>query len=217
MLNALAYDDYIFHRLESVWKPEVRPVHALDVPRLGMKSKPEAWDKQADEIAKAIKSLDPSWHGLIHTTSKKAAGVLADRLAKRGLQDRVWVPPLKVGTEKQVELWHEQMDMRAGRIGISWALHEGYNGVREKICISAKTPYPYLGSDYEKARQVYDGKFYLQRTAWTLEQSLGRIRRGREEDYDVGGVSKYVAIADGGYKWIRKYLSKSLMESIVTP
>jgi Rad3-related DNA helicase len=211
----LGIKEFDFHRLESVWKPEVRPVHALDVPRLGMKSPMSAWNKQADEITRVIKSLDPSWHGLIHTTSKAEAGRLAERLSKRGLQDRVWVPPLKIGTEKLVRLWHEQMNMKTGQLLISWALAEGYDGTREKICISAKTPYPYLGSEYEKARQRYDGKYYLQRTAWTLEQSLGRVRRGREEDYDVNGVSKYVAIADGGFKWIRNYLSRSFMESLV--
>jgi hypothetical protein len=55
----------------------------------------------------------------------------------------------------------------------------------------------------------------LQRTAWKLEQGLGRTRRGRREDYDIDGVNGYVAIADGGWSRVKKYLSKGLQEAIV--
>ena len=213
--SELGLTDYEFRRIESVWPVESRPIHALDIPRLGRKSGPTEWGRQADMIAEAINGLDPTWHGMIHVTSKVAATGLAERLAHRGLQDRVWVPP-RVSTDEMMLKWHDQMDRKPGQIAVSWAMWEGYNGTREKICIAAKTPYPYLGDPYEKARQAYDGKFYLQRAAWQLEQGLGRTRRGREEDYDDGdSVAKYVAIADGGWKWLRNYMSESVLEAVI--
>jgi len=214
--SELGISEYQYRRMEPIWPAETRPIHALDVPRLGRKSGQKEWDKQADEIAKAIKDLDPEWHGIIHVTSKVAASNLAEKLARRGLQDRIWVPPL-TSTDAMINAWHSQMDKKRGQLAVSWAMWEGYDGLREKICIAAKTPYPYLGDSYEKARQAYDGKFYLQRAAWQLEQGLGRVRRGREEDYDTKDKkAAYVALADGGWKWLRKYMSDSTLNSIVS-
>jgi hypothetical protein len=49
-----------------------------------------------------------------------------------------------------------------------------------------------------------------------MEQGLGRTRRGRAEDYDSAGERRgLVAIADGNWKRVQKYLSASLREAIV--
>jgi hypothetical protein len=42
---------------------------------------------------------------------------------------------------------------------------------------------------------------------------LGRTRRGREQDY--GEDNGFVAIADGNWTRVKKYLSQSLREAIV--
>jgi len=93
---------------------------------------------------------------------------------------------------------------------------EGYDGLEEKITISAKTPFPGLGDEFERERMNYSGSMYLQRAAWKLEQSLGRTRRGREEDYDVEGERRgLVAIADGNWMRVKKYLSENFKEALV--
>jgi len=132
-----------------------------------------------------------------------------------------------LGTDEQAELWLLRRKMSPGAIMICWQFAEGMDGsgmingvyypeLDEKICISAKVPFPYLGDPYERARQRYSGKFYLQRAAWTLEQSLGRTRRGRDFDYDTPTERRgLVAIADGNYTRVRKYLSQALQESLV--
>jgi len=130
------------------------------------------------------------------------------------------------GTNEQAALWTVRKKMVPGSIMVCWQFREGYDGsgmiegvyypeLDEKICIVAKTPFPNLGNPYEKARQRFSGKFYLQRTAWDLEQALGRTRRGREIDYDLPGDRRgLVAIADGNYVRVQKYLSKGLREAI---
>jgi Rad3-related DNA helicase len=213
--HELGIKDFDFLQVPNAWAPETRPVHALDVPRLGRKSPPSAYEKQADAIAEAINGVPKNWSGIIHTTSIAEAGKIAERLHKRGFEDRICVSD-RVPTNQMVVNWHKRLRQIPNSIMVTWALWEGYDGTREKINIAAKTPYPYLGDKYEQQRQKFDGKFFLQRTAWTLEQGLGRTRRGREDDYDDDDTQRgLVAIADGGYKWIRSYLSQSTREAIV--
>ena len=123
------------------------------------------------------------------------------------------------GTNEQMRAWEvRKRDRRSkkGAIAVSWAWTEGVDLFDERICITAKTPFPSLGDPYEKARFNFDTKFYLQRTAWALEQSQGRTRRGEKDHYDIGGIKRgLVAIADGNWTRVKSYLSNSFMESII--
>ena len=204
-----------FYRVPSVWHPKTRPIRALDVPRIGRSSSPSAYAKQEDAIAEAIKSVDPRWSGLIHVTSKSDARRLTEALSKRGLHKRMYMAK-ELGTNRMVADWNNRKSAVPNSILVSWAFWEGYNGLDERINIVAKMPYPFLGSQYEVERRNYDGKFFLQRTAWQLQQGLGRTRRGRTQDYDTNGeVRGLVAIADGQWKYLRNYMSADLLESII--
>jgi len=214
----LGINDYSYLDIPSQFKSQERPILALDVPRMGHSSGDKEFGKQADEIAKAIKDCPKDWAGIIHTSSAAEAPRLAERLARRGLQDRVWVAP-RGSTEQMAEAWHEQAHKKPGSININWAMWEGYDpdpSINLKICIAAKVPYAPLNDEYEIARRNYDGKMYLQRAAYNMEQGLGRSRRGRKQDYDINGERNgLVAIADNSWRWIKGYLSQSIRESIV--
>jgi len=217
----LGLEDWVFKAVPNQWPPERRPVHVLDAPKMGYKSTQQDYERQANVIAEAIKSVDPTWSGFIHVTRKDEAKLLADRLARRGLQDRVWVTPghkTYVGTDRQIKAWEARKRRHPNSICVSWSMWEGIDGRDEKICIAAKTPFGSLGDPYEKARMRYSGKFYLQRAAWQLEQGLGRTRRGREQDYDGSNGEKHglVCIADGNYTRVRSYLSSSMKQSLAT-
>ncbi len=215
----LGIADYDYHSIPSQFPAEQRPVLALDVPRMGHNSGDKEYSKQADEIAKAIKDCPGNWSGIIHTSSMAEAPRLAERLARRGLQDRVWVAPRGLSTEQMADAWHERARKKPGSININWAMWEGYDPdptINLKICIAAKVPYAPLNDDYEIARRSYDGKMYLQRAAYNIEQGLGRSRRGRPQDYDIDGQRNgLVAIADNSWRWIKGYFSESIRESIV--
>lgn len=217
----LGITEYASRRVPSRYPPETRPVRVLDAPKMGYKSGTTAFDKQADSIAKAIHEYPSDWAGIIHVTRKKEAPLLADRLARRGLQDRVWVPPQKqngrwLGTQDQMAAWEQRRKEKPDSLCIGWQFWEGVDLKDEKICIAAKCPFPRLGNPYEKARMHYSGKMYLQRTAWQLVQSLGRTRRGRDEDYDLNGEKQgLVAIADGNYRRVQKYLPGDFKEALM--
>jgi len=215
----LGITQYRFRVVPNRFPAEVRPVHVLDCPSMSREATAKDFEYQADAIAKAVLGCDPSWSGLIHVTRKREARLLADRLARRGLQDRVWVTPGWDGvyspTDEQLAAWERRKGKVSNSICLSWAFWEGYDGLDERLNIIAKIPFPFLGSEYETERLHYDRKFFVQRTAWKAEQGLGRTRRGRPEDYDLDGeVRGYVAIADGSLGRVQKYLSKSLQEAL---
>lgn len=215
----LGLDNYIHHCVPSMYKAEQRPVLALDTPSMGAKCSDKDKEKQADEIAKAIKECSPEWAGIIHVNAIKEAPELAKRLAKRGLEDRVWVGPSNLGTNQSVLAWHNQCRRNPGSINITWSMWEGYDPAPDlniKMSIVAKVAFPYLGDDYEVVRSNYNRQMYYQRAAWKVEQGCGRSRRGRIADYDTS-TEKHglVAIADSSYRMIKKYFSKDFQESIV--
>lgn len=213
----LGIEEYDMRIVPNQFKPEDRKVHVLDTPRMGYKSTPADYDEQAQVIADAILDCPGEWSGLIHVTRKKEAQLLAQRLANKGLRNRLWVMPGWDGTytptDEQVNAWNKRRTEVPGSICVTWALWEGYDGVDEKINIVAKVPFPFLGDEYEKERLTYSNTWYKQRTAYQLEQGCGRTRRGFEDDY--GDENGFVAIADANIGRVEKYLSKSMQEALV--
>lgn len=213
----LGIASYDFLSVPSRFTPDQRRVWALDVPGMGRSASPQDFEHQADAIASAIKRFQ-HWSGLVLVTRKSEAVALAKRLGARGLADRVWVTPGADGqhapTDAQVKAWEQQRRRVPNAICITWAFWEGYDGRDERICVVAKVPFPFLGDAYERERMEYSRRFFLQRTAWLLEQGLGRTRRGREEDY--GDENGFVAIADGDWRRVRKYLSADMQACILS-
>jgi Rad3-related DNA helicase len=215
----LGIKDYQYRAVPSNFAPEVRPIQVLDVPHLNYRSTERDYEMQADAIAKAILECPKEWSGILHVTRKREGPLLADRLAHRGLQDRVWVTP-DGATDTQMSAWVKHKEETNGKYGgqlcISWSMTEGVDLLDERICISAKIPFPDTSDPYEKARQNYSHSFYAQRSAWTLMQSLARTRRGFEDDYNMNGEKRQsVCIADGAWTRIEKYLDPDFLESIV--
>ena len=215
LAQELGISSFVSREVPSRFDPKRRPVVVLDAPRLSYRSTESDYEQQADVIAEAILSFDPAWSGVIHVNKKSAAPDLADRLARKGLQDRIWVTP-QAGTDKQLAAWNMVKRDRVGPIAIAWAWHLGVDLGDEKICISAKCPFTSLASPYEKARFEYSRAFYAQRAAWGLLQQLGRTRRGDEKDYDTDDeVRGLVAIADGNWVKVKKYLTTDFLDSII--
>ena len=148
-------------------------------------------------------------------TRKTEAHLVAERLARLDLQDRVWVPPAGKGTDEMLRLWRDRKARVPGSIIVHWDFWRGYDGLDEKILLIFKCPFPSLGSEYERERMHFDGKMYYWRTANRLAQGLGRTRRGRPEDYDVGVCNGVVGIFDGNWKRVRKYLPEDVLEAVV--
>jgi len=211
----LGISEYEFRDVPNLWPVAVRPVRVLDAPKMSSKkSTPADYQHQAEVIRNAIGECPPSWGGVIHVTRKTEAQLLKRRLEDLGVR-RLWTPDPTHSTNEQMQSFKAFKVRNPGAIAIAWAWWEGVDLTEERICIVAKSPFPYLGDEYEQERMVFDDKMFLQRTAWQMEQGLGRTRRGDASDYDMDGKrEQLVAIADGNWTRCKSYLSTSLVESI---
>jgi Rad3-related DNA helicase len=216
----LGLSEYIYRAIPNQWPAATRPIYDLGAPAMGMKATEADYREQARVIGKAISECPREWSGLILVNSKAQAkrlmGMLMD-LYIPGLSARLWMPSDGMGTEAMLAAWKQFKRSRRGALAITWAWWEGYDGREEKICIVAKVPYPNIGDEYESARMQYSGTFFRQRTAWNLEQGVGRTRRGVDADYDTphGERRGFVAIADANWTGVQKYLSPDVREAIV--
>lgn len=212
-------EGWAYRDIPNAWAAETRPVRVLAAPAMGYATRENeaVLNEQARAIAGAINECPRDWYGIIHVTRKTEAVALAGRLARHGVPShRLWTPNPMHGTEQMLAEWKRVKRQTRGALAVSWAWHEGYDGTDESICIAAKVPFPSLGDEYERERMQFDGTMFLQRTAWTLEQMLGRSRRGRPEDYDTPEEKRgLVAIADGNYSRVQKYLSSGLRAALV--
>lgn len=221
LARELGIDEFSFNLVPSQWPAEMRPIIIPEsTPRLGRKAPDSAYELQADLAAELIHDRPSDWFGIVLVTSKYEARQVTERLYSRGLEDRVWILPEKqggqwLGTEKQTKLWSMRKSQVPGSILVSWNHWRGYDGLDEKICLCMKTPYPPMGTpgSYENERMRYDGKLYHWRTANLLAQGTGRTRRGREEDY--GPDNGLVAVLDGNWSRVKKYLPDSFLEAVV--
>lgn len=215
------------YSVPSRFPPESRPVYVYkNCPKMSYaatQKNPSSWDKQADIIAGAILDCPSEWSGLIHVTRKKEAALLKARLDRRGLAGRTWAMPGYDGgyvpTGDQVIAWKERLRRVPNSILLSWCNWAGYDGVRERICVVAKAPYPIWGQSgsYEEAWRQYSMDRYRWMAATTVSQGIGRTRRGNDGDYDMNGrVNGMVAICDGSFDGrIENKMGPDILDSLV--
>jgi Rad3-related DNA helicase len=214
-------DGYAFQSVPNRWPAEDRPVWIpADAPRIGGKAKLADYEHQADLAARAILDCPPDWSGLVLCTSKAETKRVADRLARRGLQDRVWVTPEKhggrwAGTETHAALWEERRQRVPGSLCVSWNFWRGYDGLDERIVLAMKTPFAPRGEpgSYQAEKVRADGAMYHWRAANRLAQGCGRTRRGRDEDYGEG--TGLVGVLDQNFRMVKKHLPRDFLEAVV--
>lgn len=215
----LGITKYEYHSVPNQWKPEQRPVHVLDVPSMGQSVTEAGRVKHAEAIAKAINDCPSDWSGIIHVTSWKSAWDIRTRLAKAGVKGgRLFIPD-RGGTNKQIAQWNEVRDNGVGKLIITPSMGAGVDLLSERINICAKVPFGFfVNGGWEWERMQFSNRFYRWQTAATLEQQMGRTRRGRAEDYDSPWERNgYVAIADGSFKkmGLARSCSKDFTDSLV--
>ena len=214
LAEELGIESYTFRSVPNQYTPAERRVFDLGAPKISFKSfdnDSDMLDKQAEVIYKAIVSLNPAWSGIIHVNAIYQARNLAALLSTMGLSKRMYVPPTGLGTNEVMQEWEYRKKGVPNSIIVTWNMWEGVDLFDDEICIVAKVPYGNLGSEYERLKFQLNRRFYMQEAAWKMVQGLGRIRRGRPQDY---GDNKFVAIADGSFHNIMSYIDSDITDSI---
>jgi Rad3-related DNA helicase len=210
-----------FRDVPSNFTAEQQPVFVdKEAPRMNYRSKDSDKQKWAERVTHYINMLPDTKSGIVHTASKYQAYELSKLLAKLGMEDRVWVPPESMTTDQRATALEREVSTRKeygskGVVAISWNFFEGIDAGFCDFSIIAKTPFATLDK-LGKARFEFDRRRYLWEAAISIEQAAGRVRRGREEDYEYPNkpLNKVVAIVDGNYTKVKKQFSdhfKSLL------
>jgi len=194
-----------FLEVPNIWPVPTRLIYDLNAPKINYRSPEGDRQKQMSLIAD---SLSPDKSAIIHVSSKNQAWALRKYLQEKGIKS--WLPEDGIGTDKQLAQWYQ--DRMPGLNCISWCFHEGVDLGGDDIAIVAKVPYPSIGENYERAKMQYDKKWYAEKTAYAIEQSFGRIWRGKAEHYAPGLKEAY--IADGSWKRLNSYLSDDFKKRI---
>lgn len=214
--ESLGIESYRAREVPSRFPPKTRPVWDLGAPKMSYGVSELAYSKQADLIARAIKSVPDDWSGIIHANSISKSNALADRLARRGLQDRVYVVEGR-GTMNKLDNWRKRKQKVPNSLAISYSFGQGVDLGDEKINISADVPFASLADPVERARASRYNNFYVWAAALGLEQRNGRTRRGRLGDYDTDTeMAGLNAIADSNYLLCQDHFSKDFKQCLRT-
>jgi Rad3-related DNA helicase len=205
----LEQNEFDFMKVPSSWPTPSRLVYDLCGPAINWKSSEADKEKQAKLIATVLHERKS---GIIHVSSKSQASVLLQRLyrAADNLDVDFHMPTLGIGTENQYQEWIEVRE--PGVYCIAWNFHEGVDLGPDNINIMAKTPWPSIGSNYEKAKLEYDPQWYNEKTAYTVEQLFGRHQRGIANHYKPG--TKMAYIADNSWHRLKTNLSLDFIRRV---
>lgn len=205
------YEDFESIVVPNIWPPSTRPIVDLHGPKMNYRNTPMQLEEHAQVIAEALNECDPAWTGIIHTNSKAKANSLCNRL--RSLTKRpLWLPPMDVGTEEVLAQWKAYKQHNRGAIALAWNLVEGVDLGDDQISIVAWLSWPDFSDQYEKERFDFDPKAGLGRVANHLVQALGRVRRGRPQDYEPG--NNFVALVDANWSRLKSSINSSILESV---
>jgi Rad3-related DNA helicase len=203
-------DEFDFMEVPNPWPIPSRLVYDLGGPAINWKSSDVDKEDQAMLIADILQE-DSS--GIIHVSSKNQAYELRDRIYRITVikQDIDFhIPTLGIGTEKQYQEWLEVRE--PGVYCVSWNFREGVDLGLDNINIMAKTPWPAIGSNYERACLEYDPQWYNEKTAKAVEQLFGRHQRGLPGHYIPG--SKMAYIADSSWHRLKTNLSSDFIRRV---
>jgi Rad3-related DNA helicase len=210
--RALGIDTFSHKTVPSIWSTDQRKVYTWkDAPAMNYHSTPAQKAKQADIIANQIMDLPRDWAGIIHVQSKYKARQLGDRLAQRGLEDRLYKPKGMTTAEKLLDIQRAKQK-HGNPIVVDYSIGEGADLGGYQINIAADTPFPYIGDEIGRTKMERDRDYYLWETAIGVIQRAGRTRRGREEDY--GDTNGFVAVADNSVWYVQGQLSADFVSTM---
>lgn len=201
-------NEYHWVNTPSNFTPEQMPIYIYrDAPRMSHANKETKMLKQIDIIKAILRARDPSWHSLIHTSSKADAKFLAQKLSV-AFGERVHLTSEETNTSKKVENWKKQINKQPGTVAISWTFHTGLDAPEARINIVQKIPFGML-DEPGKALQKLSPRFYNWSAANKVEQSVGRIRRGDLSHYESPDEheNRHVAILDMNLSIVKRETS----------
>lgn len=211
-------DEYAVVKVDYSFDPDRKPVRFYpSIKPYTSKEERAGFNTVADAAKKIIKILDwyPEYRTLIHTVSHERTKGIAKAL--RHVTDRHIVSFEGGGSDLRDELIAEYRATE-GAVLVSAGLERGYDfkGDDCRVCIIAKTPFPYFGDPVVTAR-VHNGGPLGQAwadmtTARSFAQMIGRGMRSSDDWLITYVLDESFRSFLKGYK--KKYLADHILASV---
>lgn len=205
-------DEFEFVNMPNPYPPGDRPVYDLEAPKITAKTSLADCKKHAQIIADVFNQAPDSWNGLVHMPSKKKSEDWGEWLSLYTKRP-VWVPERDLSTDEAYDQWREFNRLNDGAIACAWNMMTGIDGKNININICGCVPYPNFGDRFQSERFNYNPGEARVRVANTIEQQMGRNRRGFVEHYGPG-AKKFNGIADGKWHRLKSAFDKDFLAAI---
>jgi Rad3-related DNA helicase len=158
LMGELGISDYSFHTYSHPVPINKRPIYDLGFAKMtkaNLDAKPALYRLQADAIGKFISSLDPSWRGIVLTTSNYKIGLMRNFL-KQSLNGRVMMPKQGSKLNEQISMFTSNKD--PGKIFVGtiqgWGSGLSLDYDTARISVIAGVPFSNPGDRFSQLRMM---------------------------------------------------------------
>jgi len=201
LAQALGVNHYFHQSYPHPIPISARPVLDLGFPKMtwgNIKKDPSIFLRQAIKISSWVKTVDPSWRGIVLTSSYAKIKGLGEQLSDRMTGRRIIVQqpgvPLADITKQFIE------DQRDGDILLAsiQGFGQGLNlrGDLARFAVIAGVPFDNYTDRYERLRKKMNGKYGWWKSYNSVPQGCGRVSRGSKTDKG-NHLINYGILADG--------------------
>lgn len=203
LASELEIENYTYNTYPHPIPAQNRPVYRLTMDRMtkaNIDANPSLYKIQAQKIGKFIRFLDPSWRGIVLTTSNYKVGLLR-RFLNEAIPGRVFNPILQNnGVSQRVNAFIE--DKTPGMVAVDtiqgWGTGIDLRGDIARFAIVAGVPFSNPGDRFDSIRMSTDSgrKYSIWLAHSATQQACGRVVRG-EKDENADYLLNVAALADG--------------------
>ena len=195
-LNGLDVSKAVYYSIESPFPLKNRPIYYMPVGKMSFKQKEETFERYIPYIKKLLDKYSTS-KGVIHTNSFELSNWI-----QKSIKDKRLI--FHDSTNKD-EMLRMHCESKLPTVIVSPSMDTGvsFDDDLARFQIIAKVPYPTLGSQKNKMRQINNPDWYAWKTVSGIIQMSGRPVRSNRDYADT-------IIIDGSFGDVMKHSSHFL-------
>lgn len=195
-LNGLDISKAVYYSIESPFPLKNRPIYYMPVGKMSFKQKEETFERYIPYIKKLLDKYSTS-KGVIHTNSFELSNWI-----QKSIKDKRLI--FHDSTNKD-EMLRMHCESKLPTVIVSPSMDTGvsFDDDLARFQIIAKVPYPTLGSQKNKMRQINNPDWYAWKTVSGIIQMSGRPVRSNRDYADT-------IIIDGSFGDVMKHSSHFL-------
>jgi len=195
-LNGLDVSKAVYYSIESPFPLKNRPIYYMPVGKMSFKQKEETFERYIPYIKKLLDKYSTS-KGVIHTNSFELSNWI-----QKSIKDKRLIFHDSINKDEMLRM-HCESKLPTVIVSPSMDTGVSFDDDLARFQIIAKVPYPTLGSQKNKMRQINNPDWYAWKTVSGIIQMSGRPVRSNRDYADT-------IIIDGSFGDVMKHSSHFL-------